>query len=172
MGDLVSNTDNNAVLHPPGSPAGSRGTTVDQRCAQLAATVAIPQPFDIRVLVKHLNAHRRRPLRLRASDQGPIGLCGIVRRAPGADVVYYPASGVQGAEHAILHQIAHFLLDHTGTDLAVTEHDGLSTLQLLLPDLSPALVSRLFRQTPYSVDQEHQADQFAALVLDRITSAA
>jgi len=131
-----------------------------RRCERRLRGVRIPQPFDLDVFCREVEAQRGRPLLRRAvPGLGSYAPCGLWIGTPTADHVFYDAgTSPLHAEHIVLHELAHILSGH-GLDAA------------LFPDLDPELVARTLGRAAYTTVQEREAEMMASLIRGRSARA-
>ncbi|MFF5100378.1 MULTISPECIES: DUF6545 domain-containing protein [Actinosynnema] len=145
------------------------------RCERLISTLVIPRPFDIDQFLAALSTKRGKKIELVPGRPGVDQPCGMLIRTVEVDYIFYveDVPPLQ-AQHTVLHEVGHLLLDHTpsgpdGDGSALIARDDV--LRLLLPTLSPALVRRILRRTIYDSLHEREAELFASLVLSRVSGA-
>jgi hypothetical protein len=63
-------------------------------------------------------------------------------------------------EHIVLHELAHIIFDHKALRSA-------ADVQALLPDLDPQMVTTVLARSPYTSEQEQQAEVLADLIAVR-----
>jgi hypothetical protein len=134
-----------------------------RRCGKVVASLDVPAPFDVDVLCARVAAQRGRPLHLRPIPMPDGGACGVWVSATDCDFIFYEAhtSGLH-QEHIKLHELGHMLSDHSTTAVLASV-----TARFLLPDLDPAVVSRVLQRTQYTDDEEREAETIASMILER-----
>lgn len=86
---------------------------------------------------------------------------------PDHDVVYFEsATSKVHREHIILHEVGHILCDHRPHS-----SPDVRSLQQLLPDLDPAMVSRVMGRSRYTEPEEREAEVMASLIIERAGGA-
>jgi hypothetical protein len=136
-----------------------------RRCERLLRGTRIPHPFDLDAFCAGLAARRGRPLHLRPvpglSSDAP---CGLWIGTADADHVFYdPGTSPLHAEHIVLHELAHILSGHSGSDGAFDR---------LFPDLDPATVRLALGRVGYTTEQEREAEMIASLIRGRSAPAS
>nr|WP_063809995.1 ImmA/IrrE family metallo-endopeptidase [Kibdelosporangium phytohabitans] len=134
-----------------------------RRCAVLARTLPMPQPFDARRLCRLVAHQRGRQITftpMNAHDSGVLGLWVATEKT---DMIFYEASTTPPhQEHIILHELAHVLCDHYPARLSASE-----LTRMLLPSLDPAMVQRILGRSTYQAEQEQEAELLASLITQR-----
>jgi hypothetical protein len=141
---------------------GSAGDDLWARCEEALRDLTIPSPFDSGAFLDALAAKRGRRIELVPAPLAKDTPCGVLISTDDADYIYYAADTTPlHAEHILLHEVGHLVLDHRADvfDEAVAG--------ALLPNLSPNLIRRMLCRTIYSSDNERQAELFASIVLQR-----
>ena len=142
---------------------GRRSTTVDQVLRELRRRDCLHP--DVRVVCQRLSSDRDRPLHLipmplRTSISGAwLGM-------PDADYIVYQSVGSSPLHqiHVIWHEIGHMLLPgHARTcDVDPATRDVLmKVLNALVPNLSPAILTRILGRGGFTDGQEIEAEVFA-----------
>jgi hypothetical protein len=131
-----------------------------RRCERRLRGIRIPSPFDLETFCAEVEARRGRPLiRRPVAGLSASAPCGLWIGTPAADHVFYdPGTSPLHAEHIVLHELAHILSGHSGTDGALAR---------LFPDLDPATVSRVLGRASYTSAQEREAEMMASLIRGR-----
>jgi hypothetical protein len=132
------------------------------RCEALAATIRVPNPFDLNTFVEQLGTDRGRPIYLLPLPLPPGAPCGVCLPTPATDYIIVTAA-VNGPQrvHICLHEIAHLLLNHS------VESTGSAASASLFPHLDPAVVRRTFARTTYTTPEEQEAEILASLLGQR-----
>jgi hypothetical protein len=130
-----------------------------RRCERRLRGVRIPQPFDLDLFCREVEARRGRRLLRRAvpglSSHAP---CGLWIGTPEADHVFFdPGTSPLHAEHIVLHELAHILSGH--------RLDG--SVDALFPDLDPRTVAGVLGRVGYTTVQEREAEMMASLIRGR-----
>lgn len=144
-----------------GADAGRHGRL--QRAAgrhvrRLVERGGVPRPLDIDELVARLEAHRERPIELRASAVPDGGPCGLWIRRPDHDVIVFTvhATGLH-RDHIVLHEVGHMLADHRrGPAFARRPTEQ--------PDTGLDLAEYLRSRPSYTAHEEHEAEMIANLI--------
>jgi hypothetical protein len=122
-------------------------------------TLPIPRPWDLERFRLALQACRGRALLLEPAPL-PHGCAALRVTTSAADLIIYDqALGSRRQLHAIGHQLAHLLLGHQSQD----------DRQSLFPHLDSALTAMAPLIVRYSRADEAEADQFAALLIARVS---
>ena len=131
-----------------------------RRCERRLQGVQVPNPFDLDRFCAEVADRRGRPLVRRAvpglSADAPCGLWISTARAD--HVLYDPGTSPLHAEHIVLHELAHILSGHRGSDPAIAR---------LFPDLDPAMVRQALGRVAYTSAQEREAEMMASLIRGR-----
>jgi hypothetical protein len=138
---------------------------VMRRCRACLQKLDLPEPFSVEKLCSHIEGQRGRPLKLQPlkSEEGPYGLLVSSSRA---DYVFFVQNTTAVHQrHIVLHELCHLLLGHQSP---VADENEL--LQLLLPDLRPALVHAMLQRRTYSATDEQEAELLASLILQEAAS--
>jgi hypothetical protein len=136
---------------------------IRSRCRRLVDGLDIPVPFDAREVCRRVGTDRDRPIHLSALPMPPGVPCGLWVSTEAADFIFYEeqTSGLH-QEHIILHELGHLLCDHEPTTGPAPDIS-----RVLLPNLDPALVSRVLTRSHYSATAEREAEMIASLILER-----
>ena len=131
-----------------------------RRCQEIVDGLDIPDPFDVRELVRLLGQRRGRPIHL-IPLQLPAGApCGVWVSTRDFDAIFYEAdTSPLHQEHIVGHELGHLLFEHNVATMIETH-----VSRLLLPDLDPQLVQRILARTNYTVVEERQAEMVASLI--------
>lgn len=149
--------DGLTVWPPPVRRAPASVRTPDwARIQRALAKTAFPEPFTMTAFVAAVAEQRGRRIELIAT-RAPAGPCGLLVATPTADYIIYDGSSSLHRDHTIAHELGHLVLEHP---LAVIEYSDRTAADRL----SRAVV-------PYTADDEHDADLFAAMVLARAERA-
>jgi hypothetical protein len=142
--------------------------TARRRCAAIAASLDIPQPFDLDVLLARVAASRGREIYLHSFVSGPGVPCGLWLGTAKADHIFAEAgTSPWHRTQIVVHELAHMLLGHGATG------DGAVRLaSVLVPDVSPALIRLFLRRSVYSSAEERDAETLASLILTRASARA
>ncbi|MFG1791644.1 hypothetical protein [Nocardia sp. NPDC049149] len=131
----------------------------------LTAALEVPRPWHLGTFVERVSASLGKPIALHphtalTSSGFP---CGIVIECPDRIVVAYDAaSSGYHANHIVLHEIAHLLLDHAGFVAPVAQR---RTMRTLFPGVDADTALRVLARTDYDDIVESQAELFASLVM-------
>lgn len=123
----------------------------------------LPDPFTLDEFLAKLEARRGRRIVLRSSQYVPGRACGMWLQLSEVDVIVYARTAPLHEEHIVLHEVGHMLCRHRG-ETGI----GDDITRLLMPDLDPAMVRRLFNRGSYSDTEEQEAELFATLLLERV----
>ncbi|MFQ6325996.1 CUE domain-containing protein [Nocardia sp. CWNU-33] len=138
---------------------------------RLAASLQVPRPWRLETFIEHVCERVGKPIVLipqpdLADGSFPCGL--VLERADNIVVTYDATSSGYHADHIVLHEIAHLLLDHAGL---VSPQSKSRTLQTLFPDIDADSVLRVLARTDYDDAHESQAELFASLILSDTVGA-
>ncbi|WP_378739512.1 hypothetical protein [Nocardia brasiliensis] len=137
----------------------------------MTTALRIPRPWDLTVFLAQVTAMVGKEIRLMPL---PTGLadgmpCGVLLESADHIVIAYDAdSSGYHAEHIVLHEIGHLLLDHAGVD---ADRARRATIEMLFPSMDPDSVLRVLQRSDYDDAAEHQAELFASLVLSESRTA-
>jgi len=125
----------------------------------------ITVPFDVEAFCDQVAQQRARPIRRIPRELRGDGLYGMWVATADADLIVYECrTSRPHQEHIVVHELAHLLCGHPATPA-----DGREALQLLMPDLDPAVVERMLGRTSYSAAEEQEAELVASLILERVS---
>jgi hypothetical protein len=162
---LVQHSRSHIATGLRGEVSGMTDRELRRRCQEKIETLHIPQPFSIDQVRAELEHERERALRSAPADASPGTPCGLwIALAEGDDGVSEQETTPLRQLHIIGHETGHLLLGHHGTYVS-----GDQLMGLLLPEVDPALLPDVPGCTVYTDDEEHEAEIFAALLLERIT---
>jgi hypothetical protein len=140
--------------------------TAQRRCAAIAASLDIPRPFDLDVLLARVAASRGREIYLHSFVSGPGIPCGLWLGTAKADHIFAEAGTSPWHRTQIaVHELAHMLLGHG------TAGDGAVRLAgLLAADVSPTLTRLFLSRSVYASADERDAETLASLILTRASA--
>ncbi|WP_328607285.1 hypothetical protein OG943_46695 [Amycolatopsis sp. NBC_00345] len=141
-----------------------------RRCRRLAATAALPEPFDSERFVAGIAADRGRPIELMPVNTPSGGPCGLLMSTERADYILYPTNTTAlHRRHILLHEVGHLLCGHVGSDAGAdgAAIDSAASRQLM-PSLSAELVRRVLGRTTYTAVEEQEAELVASLIAQRV----
>lgn len=144
----------------------NRRKQLHQRCDDLLAGLAVAAPFDLVDFCRALGDQRGRPLRVAPHPMpAASGLpCGVWVELPDEDVIFVePRTTPTHQEHIGLHEIAHIVCGHRGA-----ASTGPGYVERLLPNLDPAVVSRVLGRASYGPEEEQEAEYMATLLGERL----
>jgi hypothetical protein len=126
-----------------------------RRCAAIARTLSVPEPFELDAFLDALARTRGRPIRL-VSVELPAGApCGLCVSTDAADYIAVTSSaGGSQRDHIALHEVAHLLLDH-------------QVRMELFQHLDPGTVRAVHARTCYDTLAEREAETLASLIGQR-----
>jgi hypothetical protein len=134
---------------------------VRQACETKLRTLRLPDPFTIDAFSTTLAVERGRPIRLVPLPTAADAPCGLWLSTPEADyVMHQTVTSRLHQEHIVLHELAHIIFDHKALRSA-------ADVRALLPDLHPQMVTTVLARSPYTSEQEQQAEVLADLIAVR-----
>jgi hypothetical protein len=134
---------------------------VRQACETKLRTLQLPEPFTIAAFCDTLANQRSRPIRLVSLPTAAGAPCGLWLSTPEAEYVMHQTTTSRlHQEHIVLHELAHIIFDHKALRSAADVH-------ALLPDLDPQMVTTVLARSPYTSEQEQQAEVLADLIAVR-----
>jgi hypothetical protein len=137
-------------------------TRLRDQCARVLDTVALPRPFTLDGFCELVARRRGRVLYLHPLPVHKIGAdlpCGAWLGTDAADHVFAASTSRLHQQHIVLHEIAHMLCGHVSR--------GEVPVELLMPDLDPAMIRLALRRGGYSDRQEQEAEMVACLIAER-----
>jgi hypothetical protein len=144
------------------------------RCEALIGEIALPDPFDMRVLCDRLGSVWGSTVCLYPTRTAPSGPCGMwVSLQIGGrlyDVFAYERDATPWHQaQMIFHEIGHRMLGHAGeTELPL---DTRELVEHLMPTLDPGLIKRTLgcarEPSAYDDPREKEAEYIGARLLDR-----
>jgi hypothetical protein len=144
------------------------------RCEDLVESLSFPQPWELHAFIARLARHRGKRILLREVSLGLGHPCGMLVCTAEIDYIYCSSdAGGLHAQHSVLHEVGHLLLEHGGLSAggAATPHvAGQDAVRRLLPDLAPELIVRMLGRGSYASEQEREAELFASLAMARVSS--
>lgn len=130
------------------------------RCTQIIRSLPIPRPFDELTFLTAVAQQRGKPIELLRTPLDTSGHCGMFASCDAVDyIVHRTDMTALHALHHDMHELGHLLLGH-GSPANSTD-----ALHLLLPELSPRLISRILGRGRYNPHEEREADLFASLLM-------
>lgn len=136
-------------------------------CERRLDGLPIPQPFDLDVFATTVQKQRggRRmhilPLPIPASEVSPYGMWIATRDED--FILHEPHTSPLHRIQIVLHELGHMFLGHRSDEVIDPR-----ILRQVLPDLDPAMVKLfLSRHDHHKREDEHDAEMFASLVLER-----
>jgi hypothetical protein len=134
---------------------------VRQACEAKLRALWLPDPFTIEAFCKTLAGERGRPIRLVPLPGAGDAPCGLWLSTTDAEYVFHQtATSRLHRDHIVLHELAHMIFDHKALRSAADVH-------ALLPDLDPRMVTTVLARSPYTSEQEQQAEVLADLIAVR-----
>lgn len=135
----------------------------DRQVRRVVREVGIPRPFVLDEFLDRFAEWRGRRIDLLPYDHVLGGACGIWLGFADFDVIAYTRTTPLHEEHIILHEVGHMLCGHQGVGGV-----GDDLIQLLMPDLDPAMVRGVLGRASYSDAEEQEAELIATLILKRV----
>ncbi|MFC9433883.1 hypothetical protein [Nocardia sp. NPDC057030] len=135
------------------------------------STLRVPQPWNLADFLEPVTAMLGKEIRLMPlpNDTAAALPCGLVlERADDIVIAYDAHSSGYHADHIVLHEIGHLLLDHAGTPDHRTTR---ATIENLFPSMDPDSVLRVLQRSDYTDVAERQAELFASLVMSESRTA-
>ncbi|MQA12036.1 MAG: hypothetical protein GEU98_26570 [Pseudonocardiaceae bacterium] len=134
-----------------------------QSCAEAVHALDIPNPFDVGSFIDSLASRRGKRIELIPVALNSSAPSGALISTDDAEYICYAANTTPlHAEHIVLHEAGHLVFEHRRP--AALERYAAN---VLMPNLSPALVHRVLGRIGYSDENERQAEMFASIVLQR-----
>ncbi|WP_405162354.1 zinc-dependent peptidase [Nocardia sp. NBC_01499] len=137
----------------------------------LISTLRVPDPWDLATFLEQVTALLGKKIRLIPLPVDSVhGLpCGFVlERAADIVIAYDAHSSGYHADHIVLHEIGHLLLDHADSTADGTTR---ATVEILFPSMDPDSVLRVLQRSDYNDAAERQAELFASLVMSESRTA-
>ncbi len=157
----------------------SAGTpdALTERVLTAIGELDIPDPWRIEEFSRSVSRHTGRPIHIEpypATSAPSERPCGIWIRGDSTDIVFFdPSTSRYHAEHTILHELGHIVMDHFGwPEQTPTGCDDVvaSVSELLaggLDELDVEVISQVLCRTSFENDQEEEAELFASLLMSR-----
>ncbi|MFX0580053.1 hypothetical protein [Nocardia nepalensis] len=142
-----------------------RSDPIVEQVRAVTSALAIPHPWNRTAFLEHIAALVGKPIRLMPLPASlTAGLpCGLVLdRVEDIMIAYDTHSSGYHADHIVLHEIGHLLLDHADDKSADTRQAAVGTL---FPGIDPNTVVRVLERSDYDATAERQAELFASLVM-------
>ncbi|MEU7629075.1 hypothetical protein AB0C34_03685 [Nocardia sp. NPDC049220] len=144
-------------------------TSMEARFGDATRTVPLPNPWNLTAYLAAVATHRGRsislhpvPTTLLAETGCGIGGLWVARKHD--DIIVYDADATgRRADHIILHEIGHMLLDH-GKD-GGTGGSVPPSVAVILPSISPHSIERVLGRDEFDADHEREAEVFADMTL-------
>ena len=136
-----------------------------QRGPVLAASLKLPDPFDVSELCRTIGRQRGRPIIVSVMPLAALGLCGLWLATEAADHICYESdTSALHQQHIALHELGHILCGHGP---ATPLHEALA---VLFPHLDSKTLKLMLmrRHDSFSISDEWEAETFAYAVLDRV----
>lgn len=143
-------------------------SSMADRFRALDDMVPIPRPWSLDAYIAEVARHRGRPITLAPMDTSGLGGAGcgtgsglwIARRADDI-IVYDRDTSVWHAQHIVLHEVGHMLLDHGARSAGRLDAAGSAVLGRLLPSISLDSIERVLSRSSYGDAYERDAEAFA-----------
>ncbi|WP_245746153.1 CUE domain-containing protein [Nocardia altamirensis] len=146
-----------------------RADPMVEQVRRMRDALVVPEPWDLTVFLEQIPGMVGKRIRLVTLPDRSGLPCGLVVEQIEDIVIAYDAeSSGYHADHIVLHEIGHLLLDH-GPDAGARTQRG--TLELLFPDIDPDTVLRVLQRSDYDDAAERQAELFASLVMSESRTA-
>ncbi|MFE0171375.1 ImmA/IrrE family metallo-endopeptidase [Streptomyces sp. NPDC059002] len=138
-------------------------------CELRLAALGMPGERTIAHLCAHVSQLRGRPVVTAPMRLKAPAPCGMWIAWQDIDVIVYAAdTSPAHQDHIIVHELAHILCGHRGSDEPLDQGAAGS----LFPDLDPALVRDALYRTAYTDPQEREAEMLASLFLKQAAASA
>lgn len=147
---------------------GRRRDKLVVQVRRLISTLQVPQPWDLAAFLEQVTTLLGKEIRLvpLPTDTAEGLPCGLVlERADDIVIAYDAHSSGYHADHIVLHEIGHLLLDHADSSATPT------AIEILFPGIDPDSVLRVLRRSDYDDVAEQQAELFASLVMSESRTA-
>ena len=130
---------------------------LSKRCRRLAESLTLPHPFDAEAFITSIAQRSGRRIELTPVTGRASMPCGLLLTTDDCVHVFYAAdTSPLHQRQILLHEAAHLIYGH--------EH---AAAKLVLPHLSPELISRVLGRTGYTEPQECEAELLASFILRR-----
>jgi hypothetical protein len=131
-------------------------TQLSRRARRLAERLTLPRPFDAERFITSIVEQSGRRIELAPMTGRMSTPCGLLLATDDCVHVFYRAdTSPLHRRQILLHEAAHLIYGH--------EH----TVKLVLPHLSPELITRVLGRTGYAEPQEREAELLASFILRR-----
>ncbi|MEU7219038.1 hypothetical protein [Nocardia iowensis] len=143
-------------------------SSMADRFRELSDAVPIPRPWSLDAYVAVVAEYRKRPITLAPMDTSGLGGTGCgtgsglwIARHDDDIIVYDRDTSPWHAQHIVLHEVGHMLLDHGQQHTGQPDAVGSDALSRLLPSISLDSVRRVLGRDAYGDDYERDAEAFA-----------
>ncbi|MEY9962497.1 hypothetical protein ABIA33_000523 [Streptacidiphilus sp. MAP12-16] len=134
---------------------------LSRRCRRLAQSLTLPSPFDADAFIASTAERLGRRIELIPVETRPSAPCGLLVTTDDCAYILYAAdTSPLHQRQILLHEAAHLICNH-----ASSSPDPAA--RLVLPHLSPALITHVLGRTVYTEPQEREAELLASFVLRR-----
>lgn len=133
-------------------------------CERIAASLAIPSPWDFRKFLNIVGTQHGRKIELIDVASEPGKPCGLLVSTERTDYIFSAANTTALHQlHIRCHEIAHLLRGHASTGAL-----DVDLTRLLMPSLPDSVIRRVLGRTAYSAEQEREAELLGSLIMRRI----
>jgi hypothetical protein len=141
---------------------------MEDRFRGLAAAVPIPLPWSLDAYVAAVAEYRGRLIELAPMDTSALGGSGCgtgsglwIARSADDIIVYDRDTSPWHAQHIVLHEIGHMLLEHDQQSAPQPHTVSSTTLTRLMPSISLESIQHILGRNAYGDDYERDAEAFA-----------
>ena len=148
------------------------GAKSEKEMRACIARLAVPEPWDRNRFVESVAKARGRAITLMPVSVSVLAgsPCGLWLMRERDDIILFEdGTSEYHADQIILHELGHMVLGHDKGSGASGEALMLTSLT---PHLDPATVKAALGRSDYRIEQEHDAEMFASLMMIRKAEAA
>ncbi|WP_433682138.1 hypothetical protein [Nocardia sp. CA-119907] len=144
-----------------------RSDPIIEQIRNVTSTLTVPSPWDRMVFLQQVSESVGKEIRLlplppTMTTALPCGL--VLERVDDVVIAYDTNRSGYHADHIVLHEIGHLLLDHADGESDRSRRD---TVGALLPGIDPTTVIRVLQRSDHDDTAERQAELFASLVMSK-----